>query len=159
MGSQVTVQIIQFEGGEYPNERAMNRLESFPLEKKISEKELKEYIRLNYGYCPCKQIVYSKEASSIEKKYPVPNTKGTRIYVSINPDPNCRCAFLAILELRDEMMKEIELLHNENKELKQLIHEKNENIIKLSKTVKDLQSEVTKMKNESSVFFKSKTQA
>ncbi len=159
MGSQVFVQIIQFEGGEYPNESTMNRLESFPLEKKISEKELKEYIRLNYGYCPCKQIVYSKEASSIEKKYPVPNTKGTRIYVSINPDPNCRCAFIAISEFRNEIMKEIELLHKENNELKSLIKEKNDNIVKLNKTVKELQSEVTKMKNESSVFFRSKTQA
>ena len=159
MGNQVIVQICQWEGREFPNERNINRLESFNLEKKLSEKELKEYIHMNYGYCPCRQKIYNKESSTIEKKYPVPNTKGTRIYVSINPDPNCRCAFLAILELRDEMMKEIELLHNENKELKQLIHEKNENIIKLSKTVKDLQSEVTKMKNESSVFFRSKTQA
>ena len=44
-------------------------------------------------------------------------------------------------------------------ELKSLIKEKNDNIVKLNKTVKELQSEVTKMKNESSVFFRSKTQA
>ena len=56
-------------------------------------------------------------------------------------------------------MKEIELLHKENNELKSLIKEKNDNIVKLNKTVKELQSEVTKMKNESSVFFRSKTQA
>jgi prefoldin subunit 5 len=56
-------------------------------------------------------------------------------------------------------MKENELINNENKELKSLIKEKNENIVKLSKTVKDLQSEVTKMKNESSIYFRSKTQA
>ena len=103
--------------------------------------------------------IYSKESSSIEKKYPVPNTKGTRIYVSINPDPNCRCAFIAISEFRNEIMKEIELLHKENNELKSLIKEKNDNIVKLNKTVKDLQSEVTKMKNESSIYFRSKTQA
>lgn len=158
MGSQVTVQIIQFEGGEYPNERAMNRLESFPLEKKISEKELKEYIRLNYGYCPCKQIVYSKEASSIEKKYPVPNLKGTRIYVSISHETNCRCAFLAIEEFRFEVMNEIKLLHKENEELKNLIKEKNDNIVKLNKTVKELQSQVNEMKKENSTYFRSKTQ-
>ena len=159
MGNQVIVQICQWEGREFPNERNINRLESFNLEKKLTEKELKEYIHINYGYCPCRQKIYSKESSSIEKKYPVPNTKGTRIYVSINPDPNCRCAFIAISEFRNEIMKEIELLHKENNELKSLIKEKNDNIVKLNKTVKELQSEVTKMKNESSVFFRSKTHA
>lgn len=158
MGNQVIVQICQWEGREYPNERNINRLESFNLEKKLTEKELKEYIHINYGYCPCRQKIYSKESSSIEKKYPVPNLKGTRIYVSISHETNCRCAFLAIEEFRFEVMNEIKLLHKENEELKNLIKEKNDNIVKLNKTVKELQSQVNEMKKENSTYFRSKTQ-
>ena len=55
-------------------------------------------------------------------------------------------------------MNEIKLLHKENEELKNLIKEKNDNIVKLNKTVKELQSQVNEMKKENSTYFRSKTQ-
>ena len=69
MGGETSVQILQWKGREFPNEESFIGFESFKLEAKKEENELKNMIRRDYGYCICRQTIYKKEGKQIQNKY------------------------------------------------------------------------------------------
>ena len=149
MGGQTSVQIVQWKGREYPNEESISCLEFFPLTAKLSDIELKNMIRRDYGYCVCRQIIYSKESPLIQTKY-FPERdmeKMNWLYVGILRDTNCRCAYYELIKMNELFVKEIQLLHSENKEERdksmKLINEaKESNKEKIKEYEKKLRSEM-----------------
>ncbi len=147
MGNEFLIQICQFTGGQFPNEKNMDRFQIFPIKQKMSEIELKDYIRANYGYCVCRQKVYFKESKEIEKKYPVPeNLNKQRIYVSISEDKNCKCAYFAIQKLRIDLLNDFKNLHNEKKELIKIEKDKTKELNKIKKRMKKIESDIDTIK-------------
>ena len=147
MGGETSVQIFQCKGKNYPNEDSISLLEFFPLTAKLNDKELKNMIRRDYGYCVCRQVIYKKEGSAIQTKY-FPdrnNEKMNWIYIGIIKDPNCRCAFYELITLNEMFAKEMQLLHNENKELKKLIEKSNDEINKLKSNISSLETKLNNL--------------
>ena len=133
MGGQTSVQLLQWKGREFPNEESITGLEFFELTTKMEDIDLKNMIRRDYGYCICRQIIYKKDGYLIQNKY-FPqrnNEKMNWIYIGILKDTNCRCSFWEIKKLNELFLKEIKLLHDENKELKKLVEKGNNDINKL----------------------------
>ena len=150
MGGETSVQLCQWRGREFPNEDSITGLEFFQLTSKMDDSELKNMIRRDYGYCNCRQFIYKKEGSLIQNKYfPERNSgKMNWIYIYISKDTNCRCAFYEINNLKDVLLKEIKLLHDENKELKKLVEKGNNEINKLKTNAINLEKQLTEIKNE-----------
>ena len=147
MGGQTSVQIFQWKGREFPNEDSISCLEFFPLTTKINDNELKEMIRKDYGYCKCRQIIYTKEGPAIQKKY-FPERdleKMNWIYIGILHDTNCRCSYYELINLNTLFVKEINSLHNENKELKKLVEKSNSEIGKLKSYISSLESKINNL--------------
>ncbi len=143
MGNEFLIQICQFIGGEFPNEKNMDRFQIFPIKKKMTEIELKDYIRANYGYCVCRQKIYIKETKEIEKKYPVPEKiNKKRIYVSISEDKNCKCAFFSIQKFRIDLLNDLKKLHNEKNELIKIEKDKTKKLDKIKKRMKIIESNI-----------------
>ena len=137
MGGQTSVQLLQWKGREFPNEESITGLEFFELTTKMEDIDLKNMIRRDYGYCICRQIIYKKDGYLIQNKY-FPqrnNEKMNWIYIGILKDTNCRCSFWEIKKLNELFLKEIKLLHDENKELKKLVEKENNDINKLKSNV------------------------
>ena len=150
MGGETSIQLCQWRGREFPNEESITGLEFFQLEKKMEDNDLKNMIRRDYGYCICRQIIYKKEGYLIQNKY-FPERNGGKmnwIYIGILKDTNCRCAFYEIKQLNDTLIKEIKLLHDENKELKKLVEKGNNEIIKLKNNAEGLEKKITAIKTE-----------
>ena len=147
MGGQTSVQIVQWKGREYPNEESITCLEFFPLTAKLSDVELKNMIRRDYGYCVCRQIIYSKESPLIQAKY-FPDReleKMNWLYVGILRDTNCRCAYYELIKMNELFVKEIQLLHTENKELKKLVEKSNSEISKLKSNISSLETKLSNL--------------
>ena len=149
MGSQVMCQIVQFSGRPFPNERGMDKFQCFPITQKMNQDQLKEYIQYNYGYCKCRLNIHEKESSEIAKKYDSNNIKGVSLlYVSVNPDLNCRCSYFYAQKMNEEIKKNFTKLENENKDLKKIIEKQNKEISKIKSTVDKLESHIIWLKNE-----------
>ena len=147
MGNHYIIQICQFKDGEFPNEKNIERFQIFQMDKKMSEKDLKEYIKSKYKYCICRQKIYFKEYKEIEKKYPYINElKYPRIYVSISKNKNCRCDYNSFEDLKNQVKKEFKLLHEENKNLKTKVKEKNGKLNGIYKKLKNILSNMQKIK-------------
>ena len=141
MGNEFLIQICQFTGGEFPNEKNMDRFQIFPIKKIMPENELKDYIRANYGYCVCRQKIYIKESKEIEKKYPIPeNINKQRIYVSISEDKNCKCAFFSIQKLRNELLNDFKKLQKEKNELMKIEKDKSKELDKIKNNIKKIKN-------------------
>jgi len=142
-------QIVQFTGRPFPNERGIDKFQCFPLTQKMTQDELKEYIQNNYGYCKCRLFIHEKDSSEIAKKYNSNNIKGvTLLYISVNPDLNCKCAYFYAQKMNDEIKKNFIILENENKELKKIIEKQNKEISKIKSNVDKLESHIVWLKNE-----------
>ena len=147
MGGETSVQIFRCKGREIPNEDSISLLEFFPLTAKLNDKELKNMIRRDYGYCVCRQTIYKNEGSKIQTKY-FPernNEKMNWIYIGISKDPNCRCAYHELIVLNELFVKEMQLLHNENKELKKLVEKSNSEINKLKSSISSLETKLNNL--------------
>ena len=147
MGGETSVQILQWKGRDFPNEDSISCLEFFPLTTKLNDIELKNMIRKDYGYCVCRQTIYKNENYTIQKKY-FPERdleKMNWIYVSIIKDTNCRCAYYELIKLNTTFIKEINLLHNENKELKKLLEKNNNEISKLKSNICCLENKINNL--------------
>ena len=144
MGGETSVQLLQWKGREFPYEESFIGLESFKLEAKKEENELKNMIRRDFGYCVCRQTIYKKEGKQIQNKYfPEKNKeKMNWIYIGILKDPQCRCSYYEVKSLNEMLVKEIKLLHEENKELKKLVEKGNSDISKLKSNVSSLESKI-----------------
>ena len=147
MGGETSVHIIQWKGREFPNEDSITGLEFFQLTKKMEDIELKNMIRRDYGYCICRQNVYKKEGHLIQNKYFPERNSGKMywIYVSISKDTNCRCTFYEIQKLNETLLKEIKLLHEENKELKKLVEKGNSEINKIKTNATNLENKINNL--------------
>ena len=147
MGGETSVQIFQCKGRNYPNEDSISLLEFFQLTSKLNDKELKNMIRRDYGYCVCRQTIYKNEGSTIQTKYfPDRNKeKMNWIYIGISKDPNCRCAYHELIVLNELFAKEMQLLHNENKELKKLVEKNNSEINKLKSSISSLETKLNNL--------------
>ena len=144
MGGETSVQIFQWKGREYPNEDSISCLEFFPLTNKLSDIDLKDRIRRDFGYCICRQIIYKKEGPIIQKKY-FPERdleKMNWIYIGILKDTNCRCSFHELINLKEIFVKEMNLLHKENKDLKALLEKNNSEINKLKSNISSLENKI-----------------
>ena len=147
MGGQTSVQLFQWKGREFPNEDSISGLEFFLLTNKLSDVDLKNMIRKDYGYCVCRQIIYKNEGYLIQNKYfPDRNSeKMNWIYIGILKDTNCRCSYYELIKLNDIFVKEIHLLHKENKELKQLVEKNNNEIYKLKSNISTLENKINNL--------------
>ena len=148
MGGQTSVQIVQWKGREFPNEDSIRCLEFFPLTKKMSEIDLKEMIRRDYGYCICRQIIYNKsDCNAIQTKYFAERSldKMYWMYIGILKDTNCRCSYYEMIKLNDIFVKEIHLLHNENKELKKLVEKNYSEISRLKSNISTLENKINNL--------------
>ena len=150
MGGETSIQLCQWRGREFPNEESITGLEFFQLTTKMNDLELKNMIRRDYGYCICRQIIYKKEGYLIQNKYfPERNSgKMNWIYIGILKDTNCRCAFYEMQTLNEFLLKEIKILHEENKELKKLVEKGNNEIGKLKNNVNNLENKVKEIQTE-----------
>ena len=144
MGGETSVQILQWKGREFPYEESFIGFETFKLESKKEEHELKNMIRRDYGYCICRQTIYKKEGKQIQNKYfPERNSeKMNWIYIGILKDPQCRCSYYEIKNLNEMLIKEIKLLHDENKQLKKLVEQGNNDIYKLKSNLSNLDNKL-----------------
>ena len=150
MGGQTSVQLLQWKGREFPNEESITGLEFFELTTKMEDIDLKNMIRRDYGYCICRQIIYKKDGYLIQNKY-FPqrnNEKMNWIYIGILKDTNCRCSFWEIKKLNELFLKEINLLHDENKELKKLVEKGNNDINKLKSNVSNLEGKLNNVEKK-----------
>ena len=150
MGGQTSVQLLQWKGREFPNEESITGLEFFELTTKMEDIDLKNMIRRDYGYCICRQIIYKKDGYLIQNKY-FPqrnNEKMNWIYIGILKDTNCRCSFWEIKKLNELFLKEIKLLHDENKELKKLLEKGNNDINKLKSNVSNLEGKLNNVEKK-----------
>ena len=150
MGGQTSVQLLQWKGREFPNEESITGLEFFELTTKMEDIDLKNMIRRDYGYCICRQIIYKKDGYLIQNKY-FPqrnNEKMNWIYIGILKDTNCRCSFWEIKKLNELFLKEIKLLHDENKELKKLVEKGNNDINKLKSNVSNLEGKLNNVEKK-----------
>ena len=150
MGGQTSVQLFQWKGREFPNEESITGLEFFELTTKMEDIDLKNMIRRDYGYCICRQIIYKKDGYLIQNKY-FPqrnNEKMNWIYIGILKDTNCRCSFWEIKKLNELFLKEINLLHDENKELKKLVEKGNNDINKLKSNVSNLEGKLNNVEKK-----------
>ena len=150
MGGQTSVQLLQWKGREFPNEESITGLEFFELTTKMEDIDLKNMIRRDYGYCICRQIIYKKDGYLIQNKY-FPqrnNEKMNWIYIGILKDTNCRCSFWEIKKLNELFLKEIKLLHDENKELKKLVKKGNNDINKLKSNVSNLEGKLNNVEKK-----------
>ena len=150
MGGQTSVQLLQWKGREFPNEESITGLEFFELTTKMEDIDLKNMIRRDYGYCICRQIIYKKDGYLIQNKY-FPqrnNEKMNWIYIGILKDTNCRCSFWEIKKLNELFLKEIKLLHDENKELKKLVEKGNNDINKLKSNVSNLEDKLNNVEKK-----------
>ena len=150
MGGQTSVQLFQWKGREFPNEESITGLEFFELTTKMEDIDLKNMIRRDYGYCICRQIIYKKDGYLIQNKY-FPqrnNEKMNWIYIGILKDTNCRCSFWEIKKLNELFLKEIKLLHDENKELKKLVEKGNNDINKLKSNVSNLEGKLNNVEKK-----------
>ena len=150
MGGQTSVQLLQWKGREFPNEESITGLEFFELTTKMEDIDLKKMIRRDYGYCICRQIIYKKDGYLIQNKY-FPqrnNEKMNWIYIGILKDTNCRCSFWEIKKLNELFLKEIKLLHDENKELKKLVEKGNNDINKLKSNVSNLEGKLNNVEKK-----------
>ena len=150
MGGQTSVQLLQWKGREFPNEESITGLEFFELTTKMEDIDLKNMIRRDYGYCICRQIIYKKDGYLIQNKY-FPqrnNEKMNWIYIGILKDTNCRCSFWEIKKLNELFLKEIKLLHDENKELKKLVEKGNNDINKLKSNVPNLEGKLNNVEKK-----------
>ena len=147
MGGETSVQIFQCKGKQFPNEDSISLLEFFQLTSKLSDIELKNMIRKDYGYCVCRQIIYKNEGSAIQTKYfPERNSeKMNWIYIGLLKDTNCRCAYYETQKLTELFIKEIQLLHKENNELKKLLDKGNNEINKLKSTISTLENKINNL--------------
>ena len=150
MGGQTSVQLCQWKGREFPNEDSITGLEFFQLTTKVNDLELKNMIRRDYGYCVCRQTIYKKEGSQIQNKYFIDRNSGNMnwIYIGISKDTNCRCAFYELQKLNEIFVKEIKLLHDENKELKKLVEKSNNEISKLKSNESNLESKINNLEKK-----------
>ena len=150
MGGETSVQLCQWRGREFPNEDSIQGLEFFQLTNKMTDLELKNQIRRDYGYCVCRQIIYKKESYLIQNKYFPDRNNGKMkwIYIGVLKDTNCRCAFYEMQALNEFLLKEIKILHEENKDLKKLIEKGNSEISKLKSNVNNLEKKMNEMKTE-----------
>ena len=150
MGGQTSVQLLQWKGREFPKEESITGLEFFELTTKMEDIDLKNMIRRDYGYCICRQIIYKKDGYLIQNKY-FPqrnNEKMNWIYIGILKDTNCRCSFWEIKKLNELFLKEIKLLHDENKELKKLVEKGNNDINKLKSNVSNLEGKLNNVEKK-----------
>ena len=150
MGGQTSVQLLQWKGREFPNEESITGLEFFELTTKMEDIDLKNMIRRDYGYCICRQIIYKKDGYLIQNKY-FPqrnNEKMNWIYIGILKDTNCRCSFWEIKKLNELFLKEIKLLHDENKELKKLVEKGNNDINKLKSNFSNLEGKLNNVEKK-----------
>ena len=150
MGGRTSVQLLQWKGREFPNEESITGLEFFELTTKMEDIDLKNMIRRDYGYCICRQIIYKKDGYLIQNKY-FPqrnNEKMNWIYIGILKDTNCRCSFWEIKKLNELFLKEIKLLHDENKELKKLVEKGNNDINKLKSNVSNLEGKLNNVEKK-----------
>ena len=150
MGGQTSVQLLQWKGREFRNEESITGLEFFELTTKMEDIDLKNMIRRDYGYCICRQIIYKKDGYLIQNKY-FPqrnNEKMNWIYIGILKDTNCRCSFWEIKKLNELFLKEIKLLHDENKELKKLVEKGNNDINKLKSNVSNLEGKLNNVEKK-----------
>ena len=147
MGGDYSVQILQWKGREFPNEDSFVGLEFFPLTSKMSDFELKNLIRRDYGYCICRQTIYKNEGKSIQRKYFPERDLGKMnwIYIGILKDTNCRCSFYELINIKEFLIKEIQLLHNENKDLKKLVEKSNNEINKLKSNISSLENKINNL--------------
>ena len=147
MGGETSVQIFQWKGREFPNEDSIFLLEYFKLTAKMNDKELMNMIRRDYGYCICRQTIYKSDGSAIQTKYfPERNSeKMNWIYIGILKDTNCRCSYYESAKLNELFVKEMNLLHNENKELKKLVEKNNSEINKLKSTITSLENKINNL--------------
>ena len=145
MGGETSIQIFQCKGREFPNEDSISLLEFFPLTSRLNDIDLKNMIKKEYGYCVCRQIIHNKtEGSIIQKKY-FPERdleKMNWIYVGIIKDTNCRCSFYELINFKDIFIKEMKLLHDENKELRKLIDKSNSEIVALKSKISTLENKL-----------------
>ena len=150
MGGETSVQLCQWRGREFPNEDSIQGLEFFQLTTKVDDLELKNMIRRDYGYCICRQTIYKKEGYLIQNKYFPDRNSGKMkwIYIGILKDTNCRCAFYEMKKLNEFLLKEIKILHEENKELKKLVEKGNNEIGKLKNSVNNLENKVKEIQTE-----------
>ena len=74
------------------------------------------------------------------------------IYIGILKDPNCRCSYYEMIKLNEIFVKEIHLLHDENKELKKLLEKNYNEINRLKSNVSSLENKIndlnTKITNQ-----------
>ena len=147
MGGETSVQIIQWKGREFPNEDSISLFEFFPLTTKMSDIELKNMIRRDYGYCVCRQTIYKKEGRAIQTKYFAERDyeKMNWIYIGISKDSNCRCSYFELIKINDIFVKEMQLLHNENKELKKLVEKNYSEINRLKSTISSLENKINNL--------------
>ena len=150
MGGETSVQILQWKGREFPNEESFIGFECFKLASKMEENDLKNMIRRDYGYCICRQIIYKKEGKQIQNKYfpERDSEKMNWIYIGILKDTNCRCTFYEVKKLNDLFIKEIKVLHEENKELKKLIEKGNNEMSKLKSNISNLESKLNNIEKK-----------
>ena len=155
MGGQTSVQLIQWKGRQFPNEDSIACLEFFELTSKLSDIDLKNMIRRDYGYCICRQVLYNKsDCRAIQTKYFSERNvdKMYWIYIGILKDPNCRCSYYEMIKLNEIFVKEIHLLHDENKELKKLLEKNYNEINRLKSNVSSLENKIndlnTKITNQ-----------
>ena len=150
MGGQTSVQLFQWRGREFPNEDSITGLELFQLTSKVNDEELKNMIRKDYGYCICRQTIYKKEGNLIQNKYFMERNSGNMnwVYVGISKDTNCRCAYYEIQKLNESFLKEIKLLHDENKELKKLVEKGNNEISKLKSNETNLENKINNLEKK-----------
>ena len=153
MGGETSVQIIQWKGRDYPNEDTIICLEFFPLTTKLNDIELKNQIRRDYGYCVCRQNIYKKEGYNIQTKYfqERDSEKMNWIYIAISKDTSCKCSYNEIIKLNTLFIKEINLLHEENKELKKLVEKNYSEICKLKSNITSLETKIKSLDNKNDI--------